>query len=69
MRQLGTTPAVLNVANEFAVYRFLKSDILFTDIPKIVSGACENHNWIENPNLDDLQNLIVGVKDFVKSYN
>ena len=69
LRQLGTTAAVLNVANEFAVYRFLKSDILFTDIPKIVSGACENHDWIENPNLDDLQNLIVGVKDFVKSYN
>ena len=69
LRQLGTTPAVLNVANEFAVYRFLKSDILFTDIPKIVSGACENHDWIENPNLDDLQNLIVWAKDFVKSYN
>lgn len=69
LRQLGTTPAVLNVANEFAVYRFLKSDILFTDIPKIVSGACEKHEWIENPNLNDLQNLIIWAKDFVKSYN
>jgi len=69
LRQLGTTPAVLNVANEFAVYRFLKSDILFTDIPKIVNGACETHDWIENPNLDDLQNLIIWTKDFVKSYN
>ncbi len=69
LRQLGTTPAVLNVANEFAVYRFLKSDILFTDIPKIVSGACEKHDWIENPNLEDLQNLIIWAKDFVKSYN
>ncbi|MFC1760259.1 1-deoxy-D-xylulose-5-phosphate reductoisomerase [Candidatus Neomarinimicrobiota bacterium] len=69
LRQLGTTPAVLNVANEFAVYCFLKNDILFTDISKIVSRACENHDWIENPNLDDLQNLIVWAKDFVKSYN
>jgi len=69
LRQLGTAPAVLNVANEFAVYRFLKSDILFTDIPKIVSGACDKHNWIENPSLDDLQNLIMWTKDFVKSYN
>ncbi len=69
LRQLGTTPAVLNVANEFAVYRFLKNDILFTDISKIVSRACENHDWIENPNLDDLQNLIFWAKDFVKSYN
>ena len=69
LRQLGTMPAVLNVANEFAVYRFLKSDILFTDIPKIVRGACEKHEWIENPNLNDLQNLIIWTKDFVKSYN
>ncbi len=69
LRQLGTATAVLNVANEFAVYRFLKSDILFTDIPKIVSGACDKHEWIENPNLNDLQNLIVWAKDFVKSYN
>lgn len=69
LRQLGTTPAVLNVANEFAVYRFLKSDILFTDIPKIVRDACEKHDWIENPNLNDLQNLIIWAKDFVKSYN
>ncbi|MFC1784349.1 1-deoxy-D-xylulose-5-phosphate reductoisomerase [Candidatus Neomarinimicrobiota bacterium] len=69
LRQLGTTPAVLNVSNELAVYHFLKNDILFTDIPKIVSRACENHDWIENPNLNDLQNLIVWAKDFVKSYN
>ncbi|MBU0529772.1 1-deoxy-D-xylulose-5-phosphate reductoisomerase [bacterium] len=69
LRKLGTTPAVLNVANEFAVYRFLKSNILFTDIPKIVSGACDKHDWIENPNLDDLQNLIVWAEEFVKSYN
>lgn len=69
LRQLGTTPAVLNVANEYAVYRFLKSDILFTDIPKIVRGACEKHDWIENPNLNDLQNLIILAKDFVRSYN
>ena len=69
LRQLGTTPAVLNVANELAVYRFLKSDILFTDIPKIVNDACEKHDWMENPSLDDLQNLIIWTKDFVKLYN
>lgn len=69
LRKSGTMPAVLNVANEFAVYRFLKSDILFTDIPKIVSDACEKHDWIENPSLDDLQNLIIWTKDFVKVYN
>jgi 1-deoxy-D-xylulose-5-phosphate reductoisomerase len=69
LHQLGTMPAVLNVANEFAVYRFLKNEILFTDIPKIVSGACDKHNWIESPNLNDLQNIIDWSKEFVKSYN
>ena len=69
LRKLGTAPAVLNVANEFAVYRFLKSDILFTDIPNIVRDACEKHGWIENPSLEDLQNIIIWTKDFVKSYN
>jgi 1-deoxy-D-xylulose-5-phosphate reductoisomerase len=60
---------VLNVANEFAVYRFLKNEILFTDIPKIVSSACDKHSWIESPNINDLQNLIEWSKEFVKSYN
>ena len=69
LRQLGTTPAVLNVTNEFAVYRFLKNEILFTDIPIIVSGACKKHKWMENPNLNDLQNLIDWSKEYVKSYN
>ena len=68
LRQLGTAPAVLNVANEFAVYRFLKSEILFTDIPKIVNGACEKHDWIESPDLKDFQNIIDWSKEFVKSY-
>ena len=69
LRQLGTTPAVLNVANEFAVYRFLRDEILFTDIPKIVSGACDKHDWIDSPKLKDLQIIIDWSKEFVKSYN
>lgn len=68
LRQLGTAPAVLNVANEFAVYRFLKSEILFTDIPKIVNDACMKHDWTESPDLKDLHNIIDWSKDFVKSY-
>jgi len=69
LHRLGTTSAVLNVANEYAVYRFLKNEILFTDIPKIVSRACEKHDWIESPDLKDLQNIINLSKEFVKSYN
>lgn len=69
LKQLGTTPAVLNVANEFAVYRFLNREINFTDIPIIVEQACSIHNWIESPSLSELQDLIEWSQDFVKSYN
>jgi len=69
LKQLGTTPAVLNVTNEYAVYRFLDNEIKFTDIPKIVEKACKEHDWIESPTLEDLQSLIEWSKDFVKSFN
>jgi len=69
LEKLGTTPAVLNVTNEYAVYRFLKNEIKFTDIPKIVEKACSIHDWIESPNLDELQNTILWSKGFVKSFN
>ena len=37
----GFAPAVLNAANEIAVYRFLKREIPYIGIPKIVSKALE----------------------------
>jgi 1-deoxy-D-xylulose-5-phosphate reductoisomerase len=67
--KLGTMPAVLNVANEYAVYRFLNNEIKFTDIPIIVEQACSKHDWIESPTLSDLQNLIEWSKEYVNSYN
>ncbi len=69
LQKLGTAPAVLNVANELAVYRFLESDIAFTDIPKIVSATCEKHNWIESPDMNDIQSLIEWTTKFVQTYN
>jgi 1-deoxy-D-xylulose-5-phosphate reductoisomerase len=37
----GFAPAVLNAANEIAVERFLKKDIRYIDIPKIIEMALE----------------------------
>jgi len=68
LKVLGSTPAVLNVANEYAVYRFLNEEIKFTDIPRIVEDACTKHEWIKLPSLSDLQELIRWSKEFVKSY-
>ena len=50
----GTMPVVLNAANEVAVELFLASTINFTDIPRVVEHAMEQHKPITNPTLDDI---------------
>jgi len=67
LRAGGTTAAVLNVANDNAVYNFLDGKIKFTDIPQIIEKACEEHEWIEYPNLEDLLNLELWTTEFVKN--
>ena len=62
----GSTPAVLNVANDTAVYKFLNGEINFTDIPRIIEKACEAHEWIEHPTLEDLLEIEGWTAQFVK---
>jgi 1-deoxy-D-xylulose-5-phosphate reductoisomerase len=57
LEQGGTLPAVLNAANEIAVEAFLNEDIKFTDIPKAISFAMENVEFIKNPTIDEIVNL------------
>jgi 1-deoxy-D-xylulose-5-phosphate reductoisomerase len=45
-------PAVLNAANEVAVARFLKEEIRFVDIPKIIEKTLKKFRPLTNPNLD-----------------
>ncbi len=42
-RKGGSYPAVLNAADEIAVNAFLEGQILFTDIPKLVSATLKHH--------------------------
>lgn len=65
----NSTSAVLNVANEQAVYRFLKNEIKFTDIPKIIEKACEIHSSVDDPSLNDILELEQWATRFVKEYN
>ncbi len=65
----GTAPAVLNVANEQAVYRFLNGEISFNEIPIIIEKACEKHQHIQDPSLHDLLNIEIWATNFVKSYH
>lgn len=50
----GSMTAVLNAANEVAVYAFLNRKIRFTDIPRIIAKAMNEHNTISNPMFEDL---------------
>lgn len=53
-RQGGTMPAVLNAANEQAVEQFLNGKITFVQIPQLIEMACDRHNCITQPDLDDI---------------
>ena len=68
IRRMGTTPAVLNLSNDYAVYRFLDGKIRFTDIPKIIESAIEKHEWLEDPSLNDLKILDKWTKLFVENF-
>ena len=50
----GLAPVVLNAANEMAVYKFLKGEINFLDIEKIIFKEIENMKNIQNPNIDEI---------------
>ena len=67
LRSGGTTPAVLNVANDNAVYNFLEERIKFTDIPRLIEETCAAHDWIEHPNLEELLNLELWAEEFVRN--
>ena len=63
--KMGTAPAVLNMANDYCVYKFLNEEIKFTDIPIIIESAMNAHQWTERPNLEFLRELDLWTKDFV----
>ena len=52
----GTMGATLNASNEVAVQEFLEGKIKFTDITKTVEYVMNKHNFIENPDLQEILN-------------
>jgi len=49
-----TLPAVLNAANEVAVTSFLREEISFSDIARIVEWTMDAHTVADNPELSDI---------------
>jgi len=64
----GTMPAVLNAANEEAVYAFLDGNTGFTDIVKIVATITENHQVVSDPDLEQIYAADWWARQQVKEY-
>jgi len=54
MGQGGNIPCVLNAANEELVYAFLRKEIPFTDIPKIIEQCLRQSVFIAKPDVQQL---------------
>ena len=54
LEQGGTAATVFNAANEIAVAAFLKEEIPFLGILKVVETCLKQHNVVENPDLENI---------------
>lgn len=63
----GTMPAVLNGANEEAVALFLQDKIRFLEIADVVEAAMNNHNVVENPDIEDILSADKWAREYVLS--
>ena len=53
MEKGGNMPCILNAANEVAVEAFLKNQIGFLDIPKIIENCMSKSSFIQKNDLND----------------
>ena len=61
----GSSPAVLNIANDMVVNLFLSNKIDFIDIPRLINTTIEKHHYISEPTLDDIYSLMDWVPNFL----
>jgi 1-deoxy-D-xylulose-5-phosphate reductoisomerase len=54
LRAKGSTPAVLNAANEVLVDAFLNERIAYLDIPRVAGEVLDRHAHVAAPSLDEL---------------
>ncbi len=58
----GSLPATLVYADEIAVDKFLKGEIKFLEIPKLIKKILKQHKLIKNPSVED----ILKIKEEIK---
>jgi 1-deoxy-D-xylulose-5-phosphate reductoisomerase len=66
LRTDGIAPCVYNVANEVAVKYFLKGQLDFLEIPKIIRTTLNAMPVIKNPNLEELLKWESKAREFAK---
>jgi 1-deoxy-D-xylulose-5-phosphate reductoisomerase len=49
----GNLPAVLNAANELAVYAFLRNKLGFLEMTDVIEETMQRVAFIEHPSLED----------------
>lgn len=68
----GNQACVLNAANEIAVSSFLKEEIRFPDIPKIIEKCLDTIQYIKEPSLIDIINTDnetrIKASEFINKY-
>jgi len=62
----GTSPAVLNAANEEAIENFIQQKIKFNQIARLVEKTLYNHQPVSNPDLDEILAADLWARNFVK---
>lgn len=67
MRKGGNVPCVLNAANEIAVAAFLKEQIRFVEIPRIIEKTINNIPFIEHPTYTDYVNTNAEARKYAAS--
>ena len=56
------------MSNDYAVERFLKGEIPFNKIHKINKESMDRHKWLKEPNLNDIKELDIWIKNYVYSF-
>ncbi len=66
LRLGGNTPTILNAANEELVYKFLKNEIDFYDIPKKIEQLMLTETKIQSPTLDQILETDIEIRQKIK---
>jgi len=64
----GTYPTALNASNEIAVERFLKEEISFIDIPRIIEFVMKSHSNSSDPDLETIQETDKIAREMARNY-